>query len=290
MIVGIDIGGSHITGGLVTENNINLVPDSLRRYPVDSHGSADEILDAWANTIQEIWKNYKPATTKIGIAMPGPFDYEQGVSLMIGTDKYESLYQMNVRQPLAARLGIEPDQIKFRNDAEAFLLGEMMAGAGTGYARGIGITLGTGLGSSVFKNGITKDAARWQAPMLGTIAEDYISTRYLVSHYQQLTGVTIKDARELAGLAANDEIAAAAFGNFGENLAIFLKEFIKDEQPEVIVIGGNIANAWKLFYPALELGLEEELKNMTIKRASLGEEAALIGGACSWLNQELSST
>ena len=283
MIVGIDIGGSHITAALIKEDIVKVVPGSLVRYHVQSQGIAGEILDIWAKTIKEIWVANDLAHTQIGIAMPGPFDYEEGISLIHGTEKYEALYEMNVRKPLALRLGINPELIRFRNDAASFLLGEMMGGAGIGFEDAIGITLGTGLGSSVHHNKITNDAARWSDPLFDGIAEDYISTRFFTKRYQQLSGAEIKDVRELAARVETDEIATWVFQEFSKNLALFLKQFIKDEQPQVVIIGGNIANAWDLFYPDLTRHLREELKTVEIKKAVLGEEAALIGGACCWL-------
>ena len=283
MIVGIDIGGSHITAALIDDKTIKMVPGSLVRYHVHSQGAAGEILDDWSNTVREIWASNGLSHSNIGIAMPGPFDYEEGISLITGTEKYEALYGMNVRKPLAERLGIDPAQIRFRNDAEAFLTGEMMAGAGMGYQHAIGITLGTGLGSTAHHHGITKDAARWCQPLYNGIAEDFISTRFFTRRYEALTGTRVKDARELAERIDQDLVAAQVFREFCTHLSVFLKEFIKDEQPQVIVVGGNIANAWAIIYPELQQLLAEELKIISLKRALLGEEAALIGGACAWL-------
>lgn len=95
----------------------------------------------------------------IGIAMPGPFDYLTGICLMKNVNKYESLYGLNIKQELSDRLGIDVQNIVFRNDSEAFLAGEMRFGAGKGLKKGIGITLGTGLGTSIYQNGEAQDMA-----------------------------------------------------------------------------------------------------------------------------------
>lgn len=286
MIIGVDIGGSHITAAFIDEQAITVVPGTTARYRVNAKGTAEEILNTWYETIQEVRAAQKGMISKIGIAMPGPFDYDRGISLIKGHDKYDVLYQLDIGAALASRLGIDTAGIRFRNDAEAFLLGEMSSGAGAGYKRGIGITLGTGLGSAVHVPGRTWDAERWGYPFLGGIAEESISTRWFVRRYHELTGNRVKDAKELAGMVTTDQAAAAVFREFSNHLGSFLKDFIRDEQPEVVILGGNIANAWDLFYPDMAAMLDEELKTVVIRKAALGEDAALIGGACCWLRPE----
>jgi glucokinase len=46
---------------------------------------------------------------RIGISMPGPFDYENGICLIKGQNKYEALYGLYIKGLLADKLGIEPD-------------------------------------------------------------------------------------------------------------------------------------------------------------------------------------
>lgn len=283
MTIGVDIGGSHITAARIDEQTIEVIPGSAVRRHVHSKGTADEILHDWSEAILEIAGQGEVADLKIGMAMPGPFDYEQGISLIEGVDKFEALYGRNIREALGVLLRVDAACVRFRNDAEAFLLGEMTSGAGRGYNRAIGITLGTGLGSAIHTSEATRDAARYSAPLFDGFAEEYISTRWLVKRYAALAGNIVKDAREIATLAAQDTVAAATFHEFGHNLGLFLKDFIAEQQPEVVVIGGNIANAWDLFYTSLEQTLKPDWPQVVIKKASLGEAAALIGGACCWL-------
>ncbi|HRP57404.1 hypothetical protein, partial [Agriterribacter sp.] len=65
----------------------------------------------------------------MGIAMPGPFDYEKGISYITGLHKYEYLYGLNVKELLAAELNIPLGNIRMMNDAAAYLAGELKAGA-----------------------------------------------------------------------------------------------------------------------------------------------------------------
>jgi glucokinase len=65
-------------------------------------------------------------------------------------------------------------------------------------------------------------------------------------------------------------------------LAQFLALFIQSDQPEVVVIGGNIANAHELFFPPVAENLAAQSIHVPLRRAQLGEAAALIGAASGW--------
>ena len=206
--------------------------------------------------------------------IPGP-----GISMMKGSKKYDSLYEMNVLEILAEQLGIPQDHILFRNDAEAFLHGELASGAVAGEKRAVGITLGTGLGSASNCQGETVDSDRAFIPFNDSVAEEYISTRWFAKRYLELTGKEIKNVESL--LASGDEqIIADIFEEFGENLAKFLNDFIAQEQPTVVVIGGNIAKTWDHFVPVVLKHLVD--KNVVLKQSVMWEDAALVGAAYSW--------
>ncbi len=66
-----------------------------------------------------------------------------------------------------------------------------------GFRSAIGITLGTGLGTATFQNGVAKDANLWCAPYLDGIAEDYISARGLINTYRKLSGTTVENVKQL---------------------------------------------------------------------------------------------
>ena len=44
----------------------------------------------------------------IGIAMPGPFDYNEGISLIRNLGKYDSIFGVNVRQYLSSEFNLNP--------------------------------------------------------------------------------------------------------------------------------------------------------------------------------------
>jgi glucokinase len=273
--IGIDIGGSHITAAVVNRTTGNIDPTSLRRTHVTSHSSADTILACWAETIRSTMGAALQSSCQIGIAMPGPFDYENGICWMKNVNKYDHLYGLDIRQELAKRLDIPPSQISFRNDAEAFLAGEMVFGAGRGFSKGLGITLGTGLGTSLFERGNAYDLALGiNHPLHKGVAEDYISTRWFIKRYTQLTQDTIAGVKELAGAYKTNPAARQTFDEFAQNLSVVMEQFVALYQPDVIVFGGNIAQSSELFFPVVDARL---MGQVTLRQSVLNEYAALMG-------------
>lgn len=278
-VLGIDIGGSHLTAALVNEATRKFVPDSYTRIRVNSNGTAEEILSNWTSAIQDIYKKHPVKNKRIGIAMPGPFDYNKGISLITSLDKYEALYKLNIKQLLSERLGISATSILMMNDAACFLRGEVYYGAAKGFTDVIGITLGTGTGSAVHHNGITEDANLGPSPFMESIADEYFSTRWFVKRYATLSGNTVKDVKTLVERYGKDENVKVIFDEFVKNLTDFLEGFVKAEKPQIIVMGGNIAQSSSLFLDDLVAQLAAKGVTIPVVNAQLGEEAAILGAA-----------
>jgi glucokinase len=286
-MVGVDIGGSHITVSMVDLENQCIATESVIRSSVNTHGTADEILTTWVSAIKEVLARQTIDQIRIGIAMPGPFDYENGISLIKGMNKYESLYMVDIRSHFARQLDLPIDQILFRNDAEAFLHGEANCGAAFGHTKALGITLGTGLGSAVHEKGSTTDANLGISCFREGIAEDYLSTRWFVKRYRELTGLNAKNAKAILDIVPTDTTAATVLHEFIDNLSEFLYSFIKRENPEVVVIGGNIAKGHLLFIEKVNAKLVNLGCSVPVKVTSLWEDAAMIGAAFYWKSSVL---
>ncbi|MES2418486.1 MAG: ROK family protein [Bacteroidota bacterium] len=277
--LGVDIGGSHITAALVDIETSSLIVNSIQRRAVDSGALSLTILDAWCDVINAAYKGYETLTKNIGIAMPGPFDYENGICLIEEQIKFRALYGLNLKEELAMRLAIPASNINFMNDAAGFLQGEVFAGDCKNVNKAIGLTLGTGLGAAIYTNGIATDAALWNSPFLNGIAEDYLSTRWFVKRYAQLSGKVIDGVRDLAALVTDDLAAKQVFNEFGANFATFLMPLIRKHRADVVMIGGNIAQTFPVFSPYLFEVLERNQFKASIKITVLKEHAALIGAA-----------
>ncbi len=239
----------------------------------------EEITDSWINAIQQLIQRNNLHQPKIGIAMPAPFDYVNGISWMKDNNKFASLYGVNIKSLLAEKLEMSASDILFMNDAAAFLQGEMFAGAALGFTKAIGLTLGTGLGSSKCNGEIVEDANLWCTPMLNGIAEDYLSTGWFVKRFNQLTGNVAGGVKEIADTYRKDKQVHLIFDEFAKNLAFFVGEFVKAENPDVIVIGGNIMQAENLFIPLVKRQLQNMGITCSFVRAKLGENAAILGAA-----------
>ena len=277
LVVGVDIGGTHITAALIDLASHTIIPESLVRHTLNAKGTVDEIINQWSDAIIECRSLNSESSKEIGIAMPGPFDYEKGISLIKGLDKYESLYMLNVKELLAAKLGIEEKNISMTNDASCFLKGEIFCGTSGDCKNVIGITLGTGLGSAIVKNNIHYDGDLYCSDFKGETAEDYLSARWFLKRYKELTGTTANNVKEISEKIPGNNNAELIFKEFGENLGEVLSVFVSKHGAEKVIIGGNIMKAWELFIPETEKILNKNFVNVTLLKAKLGEESALMG-------------
>lgn len=274
-----DIGGSHLTVAVC--NLATNAIQSTTRVEVLSNGSATTILTSWGDAFQQLLKQTDFPIAGLAVAMPGPFDYENGISYIRGLGKYEALYGMDVKAFLADILKIDPQMIRFRNDAESTIAGEVLSGAGKDYQNVMGVTLGTGFGSAHSKNKITKDINLGSDPYKQTIADDYLSTRWFVRRYHELAGINLTGGvKELYAIAQQNEAARGIFKEFAANLSDFLAKPIEQFEPEALIICGNIAKAHEFFLPYLS----GNINSIIIKLAQLDENAPLIGAAAMFRN------
>jgi len=280
VLCGVDIGGAHITASFINRDTCSVDATTIQRIHVDAHADANTILDTWSYFLSFFTQK---GQAQIGIAMPGPFDYEKGISLIKGQAKYESLYGHNVKEGLAKRLGIDVADIIMYNDAACFLKGEVIGGSAQGYHHVAGVTLGTGLGSAVFHEGDVLNADLWCTPFKDGIAESYLSTRWIVARYEQLTGVKLPNVLALTAYLPANPFAQQVFNEFGHNLGLFLLDFAKREQVEAVILGGNIANAGVFFLEALNDVLQKGHTTLPIHISGLGEQASLLGSVYSFL-------
>jgi len=289
--IGIDIGGSHISCAGFDLIEKKYLENTFSESELDNHAEADIIIASWGKTIQEaIEKAGKENVVGIGFAMPGPFDYENGIPLFTGeNNKYENIYGLNIPEKLRKYLSLPNEfPIRFINDATAFAIGEEWFGKAIGSKRSLSITLGTGFGSAFINESVPvpsgesvpKNGCVWHLPFENGIADDYFSTRGLVYRYKQKTGKNVKGAKEIAVAAAqNDEIALNLFIDFGSKLVDLLKSWIRIFGVETLVIGGNISLASDWFLPALRNALEQETLSVKVEISELKETAAIIGSA-----------
>jgi glucokinase len=278
--IGADIGGTHITAALVNPVNRQVIQSSLTRLTINEQSGVDELIAWWSVCIKQAAGLNE--ISKICLAMPGPFNYEEGICLINNQNKYPGLYGVNVLERLAAALDVPVSLLYMRNDAGCFLQGELFAAKLDGVASAIGVTLGTGLGTAVYKNGEASSADLWNTPFHESIAEDYISSGWFTRRYHALTGVEATGVKQLAAIYENDDVVRTLFAEFGNNLGLFLNTFIGIHEPELIIIGGNISNAWSLFEEEMMSEIFNHHPGIKIRKSEHGEKAALIGAVAGW--------
>ncbi|HEX2848133.1 MAG TPA: ROK family protein [Chitinophagaceae bacterium] len=285
IVAGVDIGGSHITAALISLTNRRILPGSQRRDIVNANGTSEEIISGWASVIRDCFASHQLQPGRTGIAMPGPFDYSEGISLMKDQGKYRSLYKLKVKELLAEALDTDKADITFTNDAACFLQGELFSGVAKGYNTVFGITLGTGFGSAFAKEGLAADADLWCMPFKNGIAEDYFSHGALIAKYAGISGRDVSNVKELADLTETDEMAKVIFTELGINLGDLFVAVLTNRPVELIVIGGNISKAFNKFYPALKAVFQYHGLDIPVKVTQLGEHASLVGAASEWHNR-----
>jgi glucokinase len=277
LILALDVGGSSVKSALV-EAGATIVGD-VAIHAIQSKANADQILATLAAIIKDHLQNSN-ALHRIAFAFPGPFDYERGICLIQDQDKYEALYGLDIGANLRELLGMPTLEIRYRNDAEAAILGEALYGAGVSYSRILGVTLGTGFGSAFIAEGnlitegddIPPHGWLYSCIYENQRVDDVFSTRGLLARLQE-HGIDAADIPSAMQKQENRSLAQA-FASFGTDLGSFLKPFVSNFQADAVLVTGGIAEAWDNFAPSLARAL-----SVPALKGTLGNRAALLGAA-----------
>jgi glucokinase len=273
----LEVGGTHVTAASVDPDGWRVT--QATRYHVDGEASADALLERFHRAGNAL---RAPAGATWGVAMPDPFDYTTGVALFEGVGKFAALRGVDVGAALRDRLR---GKFAFVNDADAFMLGEWVAGAAVGSKRSAGITLGTGVGSGwlvdgrVVDPGVPPGGRMHRLDIGGRPLEDVVSRRAIRRAYVAAGGSAESDVKEIAEAARGGDATArrvldAAMAALGRVVGRAVNAFRAD----VLVIGGSMSASWDLFAPAFRAGaLGCGLPRIAL--AADSEHAPLIGAA-----------
>ena len=282
-----DVGGSHISAAICRREGYGLGTVERANLP------EEQTSEAFVSVLHSLGVKASEGVSGVQgaeFAMPGPFDYEKGISWM--EHKMQYLYGVNVSEALAPRFGWKPEQVRFLNDAAAYLLGEVGAGAARGVKRVVCFTLGTGVGSGFAVDGrvvtegkgVPPGGEIWNVPYEGGIVEDKISTRAIKAAYTKRKG----QEREVASIAhyaiGGDPDAVAVFQEFGKTLGIAIKRLLVDFAPDVVVLGGGISRSAPLFLDAVKAELKDS--RFEVRVAELGDNAPLAGAGVAWFSKD----
>jgi len=290
----LDVGGSHVTAALVDPAVWRTVPGSRRRVALDADAPAKRLIATIATALATLG----PLTgTRAGVAIPGPFDYASGVGDFQGVGKFAALRGVDVGAALTGALNAPPDSFVFLNDAAAFGLGEHRCGALAGCRRGVGLTLGTGVGSAFVADGTVLTSGTGVPPqgrvdlltIRGRPLEQVVGRRAILAHHHRLTGCSAGgvdvDVADLTALArAGDRGATAALYAPMNALGLALGPWLAAFEAEILVLGGGIAAALDLIEAPLRTGLtwaHPGLGELPIRRSADPEQSIEVGAAWS---------
>ena len=100
----LEIGGTHVSAALVDTQDWSV--SGHVRHDVDAHGSAGEIIAAFAGAAATLGV---ADGSRWGVAMPDPFDYASGIARFRDVGKYEAIDGLDMGRALAEALGLSPN-------------------------------------------------------------------------------------------------------------------------------------------------------------------------------------
>lgn len=243
----LDIGGSYIKCA------------DGRKIPVPSMGTKEEIAAALRKACEmphHVGHDDAYNGRFIGIAIPGPFNYKEGIFLM--KHKYAAVYGERL-----SNLALIPEGtvVKYMHDVNAPLAGAVKM---MGLRNAAIVTLGTGLGFSYAIDGVVKEnetgspaMSLWNMPWKDGILEDVTSAGGISSAYTRLSGTPCKSAYEVAKKACDgDHHAIEAYSNLGETLGEVLRPILDKMDIHTLLMGGQISKSLNLMIRPLQNALE----------------------------------
>lgn len=282
--IGVDLGGTNIK--IVVISSQGDVLDYLTCDTADAEGS-------WARTIKaqiESIKNKSGSSPcHIGLAAPG-LAARDGRSIAYMQGRLRGLQGFVWQDFLGAPVVV-------LNDAHAALLGEVWQGAAKGFRNVILLTLGTGVGGAVLVEGRLIKGQIGRAGHLGHVsvnsdgAPDIVNTpgslEQMIGNYNvaERSGGRFTSTRKLVEAHfAGDDDATVIWLRSVFHLTAAVASFINAFDPEIVIIGGGIAQAGAALFEPLRKELDRfEWRPMghqvQVIPASLGEKAGAIGAA-----------
>jgi len=284
--IGLDVGGTSLKV-LALSGDGQIIADQT--VPTSDDGT-NHWLDG-ARTLVQSALTRCPADAAVGVSAPG-LPAPDGYAIASMPGRLKGLEGLNWQQWLGLS---EP--VPVFNDAQAALLGEVWLGAAKGASNVVLLTLGTGVGGAAMVDGRVLRGQLGRAGHLGHVSlnpdgpmdivntpgslEDAIGEHNLAARSSGLFTTT----RELVAAYRDDSAKAAAVWLASlKALAAALTGFINILDPEIIIIGGGIAEADDALFKPLETMLDKfEWRpggtRVRVVKAGLGRNAGAIGAA-----------
>lgn len=287
-VLGIDIGGTKISFGIVAFNK-NKIPRHkiLSYFKIKTPNSRKAIIE----TIVDIAKTYKKNYTLkgIGISFPCRVDLKGNILDNFAADStgWKGGY---LKKILSEKLNLP---VIVNNDGQCFVLGEYNFGIAKKFSNIAGLILGTGVGGGIIinkriytgKHNIAGEfgyATNTKKILKDKLVEIKPNGKIMVGFYQMITGKK-KNTFEIEKLANDGEKdALMVMDCLAIALADTISSIIYSLDPEAVVLGGGISRVKIMVQKTLEIlngKLSNFLKNTKILTTSLNDKANILGAA-----------
>jgi glucokinase len=306
LTIGVDVGGTKINAGVVDERGSILARSRLPTPGTDPQ----RVEEAIAALVAELRAGHE--VTAVGIGAAGFVDADRARVIFAPNLSWRD---EPLRDEVAARIGLP---VVVENDANAAAWAEYRFGAGQGVSHLVVVTVGTGIGGGIVLGGqlyrgaggvgaeighlqVVKDGRRCGCGQRGCW-EQYCSGRALLHEAREIADVDpVYGARLLAlgdgepeGIEARevtlaaqegDPAALACFAEVGSWLGQGLADLAAVLDPQVLVVGGGVADAGDLLLEPARRAFAEVLTagryrpHPEIRAARLGNDAGMVGAA-----------
>lgn len=282
-VIGLDVGGTNIKG-LALDDRGRVVAEVVRK-------TADKGDESWRENVRAVCaalRAQSPATA-IGLCAPGlPSRDESAIAHMRGRLRGVEHFRWSdfLDMPTVVM-----------NDAHAALLGEVAQGAARGAQNALMLTLGTGVGGAATIDGRLLRGRLGRAGHFGHLSLNPAGTADIFGTPGSLedaigdsTVARRSDGRFttthalVAAAAAGDAVAQAIWIKSVRALAAALAGLINAFDPELVVLGGGIAQSGEMLMAPLRMHLDAMEWRPTgnavpIVPAVLGANAGAVGAA-----------
>lgn len=307
-IVGIDLGGMSAKGALFTLDGKILCEDRVKTSKNDGAERTIDSLVALSRRLVESQGVAFDEVVAIGVGVPGVVDSKEGLVL-----RWSNFEWIDV--PFAALFSEKAQKpVYIANDANVAALGEAKFGATAQYQSSILLTIGTGVGGGMVFDGKLIEGYKSAGAELGHITiregglpcacgrrgcyEKYASATALISQTRHAMVENLQSVMwdlvdgkienvdgRTAFIAAEqgDETAKRVIQQFVGYLSEGIADFVNILRPEVIVLGGGIANEGEALFEPLRKAVDErtyiamDIVPLKIVGAELGNKAGVYG-------------
>lgn len=311
-MIGVDVGGTKVAAGLVNERGE--IGEHLR-VAMNPRGTGQEGFAAVTAAIDGLLTGKRAdgeAEFAIGICAPGPLDPRTGV--VLNPPNVPCWRNFALAEEIKKRYG---GNARVDNDANAAALAETKWGAGKGFANVFYACVGTGIGTGIILDGNIFHGRTGSAAEGGHVSIDYRGPRCNCGKLgciealasgtaiarrarDAVAGDSKRGARllalaggdaaairsEMVGLAANegDALAQEILSETIEFLAAWLGNIVDLLEPEVIILGGGVAELLRPHFGELQRRMKSWCVNaryaeIPLVAAHYGENSGIAGGA-----------